>query len=171
VPMVSAPRRSGMSPTISINESLPRSLLRIPSASRAVCQCGIEQCRSLSIARAQVRVDADLLCQLSVRHPPICRRRREPIRKNVLTPPFEDSYESTAKECRVQDHELLHEDKIDQIFCATAPLTLAVSSGVRMDLLRNVLFEPQDRHFDLFDAREYQKIRSANRFRLPFEGV
>jgi hypothetical protein len=76
VPMVSAPRRSGMSPTISINESLPRIFLRIPSASRAVCQCGIDQCHSLSIARAQVRVDADLLCQLSVRYRPIRRRGR-----------------------------------------------------------------------------------------------
>ena len=88
-----------------------------------------------------------------------------------MTPPFEDSHERPAKACRVQHHELLNEDKIDEIFCATTLLTLAVSSCVRMNLLRDVLFERQDRHFDRSDVGEGQKVLSADGFRLPFQGV
>jgi hypothetical protein len=123
------------------------------------------------IATAQIRVDAHLLGQLSVWYGPFGRRRREAIRDNVLTPCLEDSNQGAAKTGRVEHHELLNEDKIDEIFCATAPLTLAVGSCVRMDLLRDVLFERQDRHFGRSDVGEGQKVRSANRFRLPIQGV
>lgn len=35
-----------------------------------------------------------------------------------------------------------------------------------MDLLRDVLFNWQDRHFDWLDIGEYQKVKSANGFRF-----
>ena len=56
----------------------------------------------------------------------------------MLTLSLEDSHECTVKARRVQHHELFHEDKIDRSFCAAALVTLSVSSGVRMDLLRDV---------------------------------
>lgn len=89
----------------------------------------------------------------------------------MLTPSLEDSHERSAKASGVEHHALFHEDKIDEIFCATAPLTLAVRSCVGMDLLRDVLFERQDRHFGRSDVGEGQKVLSADGFRLPFQGV
>ena len=156
---------------ISRNESRPRSCLRIPSPRRATGQYGIEQRRGLEIARAQIRVEGDLHRQLAVGYGPFSWRGREPIRETVLTASFEDAHECAAKACRVQHHELLHEDKIDKILCATARPTLSVSPGVCVHLLRDVLFERQDRHFDRFDAGECQKIRSANWLGPPFQRV
>jgi hypothetical protein len=88
-----------------------------------------------------------------------------------LTPSLEDSNGRTAKARRVQHHELFYEDKIDQIFCAAALVTLPISSGVCVDLLRDVLFERQDRHFDWLDIGECQEVRRANGFRLPPQRV
>lgn len=93
---------------------------------------------------------------------PIQSVGEEPIRKTVLTPALEDAHNCAAKACRVQHHELLHQDKIDKVLCATDRASLTVSSGVCVHLLCDVLFERRDWHFDPFDAGECQKIRSAN---------
>ncbi len=127
---------------ISGNESRPRSSLRIPSARRATGQYGIEQRRGLEITRAQIRVEGDLLRQLAVRYGPFSRRGREPIRKTVLTPSLEDAHECAAKACRVQHHELLHEDqralyaalRMQEELRRTRPVTNRTSRGISRSL-------------------------------------
>ena len=85
-------------------------------ANRAVSQHRIEQRRGLRIALTHVRIETNFLGQLPVRDRPFGRRWREPIRKTMLTPSLEDSHERSAKARGIQHHELLHEDKIDEIF-------------------------------------------------------